>query len=105
MAISSGRCRIPVMELSREFFDIGRPFWYSPLSDKSIHILIEPIPCTNVTEYSMDVFGKTECEKYCALSKWCGERGNFDTNGENHIPSCSDYDRKDKTNVFFKEIG
>lgn len=105
MAVSSGRKRIKVMEQSREFFDIGEPFWYTPLSDENVHILVEPIPCTNVKDYGVDWFSQQECNEYCALSKWCAERGNYDSNGRNYIPSCSSDEREDETHVFFKEIG
>jgi hypothetical protein len=108
MAISSGRgafVRLPKMVRAREFFGIGEPFWYTPLADKDTNILIEAIPCTNVTPPEVDGFSQRDCEKHCALSKWCSESGNFDESGSNYIPCCSDYEREDKTNVFFKEIG
>lgn len=103
MAISSGRCRIPSMELAREFFGVNEPFWYTPLADKDTTILIEATPCKSVVRHNY--FSQAECETYCAICKWCAESGNFNDRGENYIPCCSDYERKDKTGVFFKEIG
>lgn len=93
------------MENTREFFGVNEPFWYTPLSDKNVRILIEAIPCANVKPPEVDWFSQRDCEDHCALSKWCAEPGNFDGNGENHIPCCAEYEREDKTSVFFKEIG
>jgi hypothetical protein len=103
MAISSGRCRIPVMQHPKEFFCISKPFWYTPISDKNVHTLIEAAPCENVIPKG-DGWSLLDCEKYCAIYKWCAVPGNFDWNGTQYIPCCHYYEREDAMDVFFKEI-
>jgi hypothetical protein len=108
MAVSSGRGgfgRFPKMEVTREFFEIGKPFWYTPLADKNTNILVKPVECKSVVPPNVDGFSQQYCETYCALYKWCAEVGNFDEHGVNYIPCCDGFERKDDTGVYFKEIG
>ena len=65
MAVSSGRCRIPKMQHPKEFFDVGRPFWYTPLSDKSVDMVLVPKECKNV-EDEWSWTGEM-CRKHCAI--------------------------------------
>lgn len=103
MAVSSGRRRIPAMEHPKEFFDIGRPFRYTPLSDKSVEMVLVPTECNDVVDDL--VWNGDCCSKYCAVYGWCVSSENLDQiSGRTFIPACSVSSRIDHANVYFKEL-
>lgn len=98
MAISSGKRSSPEMTESKEFFKLEEPFWYSPIADPNVKILIEARDTSEVCSW----FASEECDRYCAIAKWCTKFDNEDENGDNYIPACGQPYR-DKQ-VYFKEI-
>lgn len=103
MAISSGRCRIPVMHHPKEFFDIGQPFRYTPLSDKSLEMILVPMECKDlVGDSGRWCIG--DCQDHCVLSDYCNSSKNIDPiSGETFIPACSVLTRADHANAYFEE--
>ncbi len=111
MAITSGKTKAcdayRRMEKVRQFFSIGERFWYSPVVSPDSEVFVEVRPCDEMSEHYDDCFGSDECEKFCALHRWCSVAGNtVNVNGlnVNYIPECGDDKREDKTSVYFKEI-
>lgn len=108
MAVSSGRGKKPMaMEYTKEYFDVGDVFIYSPLNDPDVSIVVTPVPWKSIgTDWLED--GK-DCKNYCAIYKWCGNFHNkmFNTKTnrlESYKPVCAGSLRTDKTSVFFKEL-
>ncbi len=93
---------INVMTETRTYFDLGVPFMYSPLADKSVHLVIE---ARDVREHTNgELIDRDFCETHCALSKWCATDDNYDSNGTNYIPECEDCSREDGAQVYFVKL-
>ncbi len=108
MPVSSGKTKLcdayRKMVKARQFFAIGDIFRYSPVVSPDSEVIVEVRPCTDVVTGG---FGVSECNQYCALSKYCADRGNIVTvNGDdvNYIPECQKVWRKDNESVYFKEF-
>lgn len=100
MVISRGTTkRIPVMKEAHQLFEIGVPFWYTPIADPSTTILIQ---AADTKELFCEHFGSEQCDVYCACAKWCSQDDNGDADGNNYIPACG-YPYRDNQ-VYFKKI-
>lgn len=97
MPVSSHRnSRFYEMTKSHQYFPIGQEFWYSPLADPSVEILIRAKDMSGLNIITCEEI----CGKHCCISKWCAENGNFDSVGNNFIPECSN--REDGMDVYFE---
>ena len=88
---------IKLMEKAREFFAVGEQFWYSPLAEHTVEILVEPV------KRPPEMYARGVCQQLCALCKWCGEKENY-SGGVNYIPECKGDERVDNISVYFKEV-
>lgn len=88
--------KYPIMTEARQVFPIGQEFWYSPLVDPSVEILV----CAKDMSGLNTLINKEICDKHCCINKWCAEIGNFDSVGNNFIPECSN--REDGIDVYFE---
>lgn len=99
MSVRSGKNGFSqIMSKNRELFEIGEPFWYSPMSDKTVAVLVE----ARSAEDDFGEFNSEMCDSHCALSEWCCMKGNVDNEGNNYIPACGTPDREEQ--VYFKEL-
>ena len=100
MAVSSGHIlnSIPKMEKPYQFFDMGVPFFYTPLNDPSGTMIIQAV---KVDQKVIEV--ANICSDLCCLNCFCMKPNNFTESG-NWIPMCSSINRIDNTQVYFKEF-
>lgn len=101
MAISSKQNSIRRMTRANEYFEIGEPFFYSPLVTMKLvpgevsDLTLVPIPSNG---------GAIACED-CALYKFCGRGDNMFIDGLYFVPCCEPSTRDDKNSVIFVEYG
>lgn len=96
MPVRSGKTIVmPRMKKARQFFCVDEAFVYSPLSEPDNELTLRV-----VEDSSDDV---SPCY-LCAISGWCSEPGNYDSDGVNYIPECEISGRTDGKSVYFKEI-
>ena len=85
------------MVKAREFFPVGEMFWYTPLKDQNVELLIQP------EKHPSGMYTRTMCNSLCALRKWCGEDGTY-IGDVNYTPECHGENREDNESVYFKEV-
>lgn len=100
MSVSSGHIlnSISKMEKPYQFFNIGVPFFYTPLNDPGGTMIIQAV---KVDQKAID--DANICSGLCCLDCFCMNPNNFTESG-NWIPACSGINRMDNTYVYFKEF-
>ncbi len=83
-----------------EYFEIGEPFFYSPL----VTMQLVPGEDSDLTLVPIPSKGDATACEYCALYKFCG-RGDNMFGGLYFVPSCEPSIRDDNNSVIFVEYG